>query len=199
MSTTPGPALEGLLRRLLETPGDLQLEPRVEDKGSFKGVIHVDAVVGDTLRWLGGPPLSAEAARGLRTALNPQQRAWLQLVLLTCWLLHDPYFKGRAELAERARVLLLDGLKAYAPALRPADCATDPDRREELARLTLDRLGLRPAGEGEQAAADRLTALDSVARARVAREAAAAEKRARAIREAAAKAAAEAANYYGRE
>ena len=39
---------------------------------------------------------------------------------------------------------------------------SDPERREELVRWVLARLGLRPAGESEHQAADRLSALDSV-------------------------------------
>lgn len=197
--SVPGPALEPLLRRLLETPADFLLEPRAEGKGGLTGVVHVDALVSDTLRQLGGAPLSAEAAKPLRNGLNPQQIAMLKLIMLACWLLHDPAFAGRPGLGERARPLLLDGFRGLAAVSRPELCVTDPDRREELVRLVLAALDLHPAGEKETAARDRLTALDSVARARVAKEAAEAEKRARAIREAAAKAAAEAANYYGRE
>ncbi len=197
--TIPGPKLDALLHRLLSTPGDVQLEPRAEGKAGTSGVVHVDALVSDTLRWLGGPPLTEEEARGLRNGLNPQQMGMLRLVMLACWVLHDPVFRGQKALATPARALLLDGLRGLAGVVRPELCVSDPDRREELVRLILARLDLHPAGEKELAARDRLMALDSVARARVAREAAEAEKRARAVREAAAKAAAEAASSYGRE
>ena len=56
-----------------------------------------------------------------------------------------------------------------------------------------------PEGESEAVAADRWKALDSVERLALARATAAAEKRAREIRDAAARAAAEAASSYGRE
>lgn len=197
--SAPGPKLETLTRRLLETPADLLLPPRAEGKDGVSGVIHVDALVSDTLRWLGGEPLSAAEARTLCRALNPQQLGMLRLVMLACQVLHDPSFRGQQALAGPAKALLLDGLRAMAGVVRPELCVSDPDRREELARQILAGLSLHPAGEKEVAARDRLTALDSVARARVAREAAEAEKRARAVREAAAKAAAEAASYYGRE
>ncbi len=197
--SSPGPKLEILVHRLLSTPADVQLPPRAEGKDGLSGTIHVDALAADTLRWLGAPPLSAEAAAPLRAGMNPQQQALLRLVALACWLLHDPWFRGRRELGDRARALLLDGLRPLAGVVRPELCVSDPDRREELCRLVLSALDLHPEGEKEAAARIRLTALDSVARARVAREAAEAEKRARAVREAAAKAAAEAASYYGRE
>jgi hypothetical protein len=171
----------------------------VDGKKGGQGVVRVDALVSDTLRWLGGGPVSASEAGKLREGAIPQQVALLRLVALACWVLHDGAFAGRAELVDRARALLLGGLEPLSLVVRPPDCVTDPDRREELVRRVLAALDLHPAGERENAARDRLTALDSVARARVAREAAEAEKRARAVREAAAKAAREAASYYGRE
>ena len=61
---------------------------------------------------------------------------------------------------------------------------SDPDRREELARFVLASLDLRPAGETVEQASDRLTTLDSVERDRVLRRTAAAEKRAREVRQA---------------
>jgi hypothetical protein len=60
---------------------------------------------------------------------------------------------------------------------------TDPDRREELARVALARLGFRPAGETLAQAQDRLTTLNSAERARVMKAAQIAEQRARQIRE----------------
>ena len=68
---------------------------------------------------------------------------------------------------------------------------SDPDRREELARVALARLGYRPAGETLAQAQDRLTTLNSAERARVMNASRAAEERARQIREALAKKAAE--------
>jgi len=195
----PGPCLAPLNRRLLETPADFQLDPWLDGQKGTQGTVRLDALVSDTLRWLGGGPVSASEAAKLREGAVPQQVALLRLVALACWLLHDPAFAGRADLAPRARALLLGGLEPLSFVVRPPDCVTDPDRREELVRRVLAALDLRPAEESENAARDRLTALDSVARARVAREAAEAEKRARAVREAAAKAAREAASYYGRE
>jgi len=76
----------------------------------------------------------------------------------------------------------------------------DPDRREELVRLCLRDLGLRPAGETVAQAQDRLATLNTAERQRVLQAARQAEERARAIREAMAKQAAEeAAAQYSRE
>ena len=87
-----------------------------------------------------------------------------------------------------------------APRVAARKFVTDPDRREELARLALARLGFRPAGETLAQAQDRLTTLNSAERARVMKAAQAGEQRARQIREALVrKAAEESADKYTRE
>ena len=114
-----------------------------------------------------------------------------------------PGGKYRATLsrfAEGARRFLATGLDELAEVAQAGQLVADADRREELARLCLKSLGLRPAGESVAQAEDRLSTLDSVERSRVIREARAAEERARKIREEMArKAAEEAAAVYGRE
>ena len=199
MSTRSGPPLAPLLRRLLDTPGDYLLEPRVEGKKGVSGELHVDALVSDTLRWMGGPPLSTVQGAALRRGESAAEKNALRLASITAWLLCDSAFKGRREGVPAARRLLLEELRGLAGVIRPGDCVTDPDRREELARLTLAKLELHPEGETEIMARDRLKSLDSAERLALAKAAAAAEKRAKEIREAAAKAAAEAASAYGRE
>ena len=79
-------------------------------------------------------------------------------------------------------------------AASPEAFVTDPDRREELARLCLKALGLRPAGETIAQAEDRLATLNSVERESVRKATAAAEQRAQAIREAMARKAEDEAN-----
>ena len=66
----------------------------------------------------------------------------------------------------------------------PLKFVTDPDRREELARVTLRALSLTPAGETAAQAADRLSTVDSVRRHEVLLAAKAAEERAAAVRKA---------------
>jgi hypothetical protein len=58
------------------------------------------------------------------------------------------------------------------------------ERREELARLTLARLGLRPEGESEAEATDRLSALSATERYRLVQASREAEARARKVRKA---------------
>jgi hypothetical protein len=91
-----------------------------------------------------------------------------------------------------------NGWKRLVELVRPEKFISDPDRREELVRSCLAQCGLRPQGETQSQAADRLTTLDSAERDRVLRATAAAERRAREIREAMArKQAQESASRYG--
>lgn len=67
----------------------------------------------------------------------------------------------------------------------------DPERREELVRTVVARLGLLPQGETATQAADRLARVSGVERQRLLDASRATEERARAIREALARKAAE--------
>lgn len=179
-----GPPLETLLRRLADTPPDFLDEPRI----GASGQVHVAAVVNDLL------------ARGPgRASLQELQRfdgrhadaGRLRMALLMAWLLADDAFT--LVVPARAAVLdLLDGTAKELAALAPAArYLQDPDRREELARVLLARLGMRPDGETEAQAADRLSALSATERQRLLQASRAAEARAREIREALARKAAQ--------
>lgn len=192
----PGPPLETLTHRLAECPGEFLQPPRTLGGG----VIRVDAVVCDLVRHFGGRILPPEKARVFAARCPDQDGKRLQLVLVTSWLLYDPWFGGKAELIEKVVELLTEKMEAFARVTEASACVNDSDRREELVRFCLKNLELRPHGESVAEAQDRLTALDSAERIRVARQTRVAEERARAIREAMARRAAEeAAAKYGRE
>ena len=181
-----GPLLETLTRRLAECPPEFLASPRL----GAVGKIVVPAVVADLVREMGA------AAPGPDTfkPKNPwHQRHRLSMILVASWLLHDPWFRQPA-LAEPTLALLSTGLQSLADATTPAAFVSDPDRREELARLCLKALGLRPAGETMAQAEDRLATLNSVERESVRKATAAAEQRAQAIREAMARKAEDEAN-----
>ena len=185
-----GPFLETLTRRLAECPADFLAEPRV----GVKGQVRVAAVVADLLRDMGGPLLTpAQAAVFQPRSAQPAggQRNWLALVLVAAWLLGDPAFRQGQRFGTSAAAFLIDGLTELARLNPAGKFVSDPDRREELVRLSLSRLGLRPAGETPAQAADRLSTISTTERQRVLEAARAAEARARAIREAMAKKAAE--------
>jgi hypothetical protein len=175
-----GPSLETLTRRLAECPPEFLALPRVGETGA----IHVDAVVSDLLRELGGEGLSPEAARQFQSRNRKADRARLSVVLLAGWLLHDAWFRDRPGFAEPALQLLRDGLRELAATTPAARFVADPDRREELARVCLSALGLRPAGESIAQAQDRLATLNAAERQRVVSAARQAEERAQKIREA---------------
>jgi hypothetical protein len=180
-----GPELAGLLRRLTECPQEFLDEPRIGSSGR----IVVGAVVFDLVHDLGwaGPP-HVHLPFG---SADPSDRNGLRSVLVACWLLHDPWFRARRDLAARAHAFLVEELPMLALVVDAERFVTDPDRREELVRHCLHKLGLRPRGETEEQANDRRTSLDSVERRSIIEATRAAEERAREVREALAKKAAE--------
>ena len=194
-----GPLLETLTRRLAECPADFLAEPC--DRQS-KGEVYVAAGVYDLIRELGGAPLTEKQLEAFefRKAQAKEDRRRARVVLVACWLLYDNWFRYRGRFSAAAYEFLANNLNDVAAMVPAAAFVSDPDRREEMARLCLKALGVRPAGESQAQAEDRLTTLDSVVRARVVREAREAEARAQRIREEMArKAAEEAASVYGRE
>jgi hypothetical protein len=181
-----GPILESLTRRLAETPEEFLSEPRIGQTGR----VHVAAVVGDLLRLVGSTGQGGDLHRFLGTDAR-RDRNRLGITLLLCWLLSDDWFRG-VKIERGAVLSLLDSeSNELANQMAARKFVTDPDRREELARVALSRLGFRPAGETLAQAQDRLTTLNSAERARVMKAARAAEERARQIREALVKKAAD--------
>lgn len=190
-----GPLLETLTRRLAETPEDFLAEPRI----GMSGRVYVAAVAGDLLRSLGAI-VDVTALSGLEGKDARQDRNRLSVALLLCWLLADDWFRQNKLASNALLELLSKGSIQLGAQVASRKFVTDPDRREELARFSLARLGLRPAGESVAQAQDRLTSLSSAERARVLQASRAAEERARAIREALArKAAQESADKFTRE
>jgi hypothetical protein len=190
-----GPALESLLRRLAETPDDFLAEPRIGSAGK----VHVAAVVHD---WLGslGVQAPASALKAFEVTDAKTHRNRLSISLLLAWLLSSPWFRRPGFDAAHALQALMDASQELSPFVPSKKFVTEPDRREELARVALARLDLRPEGESMAQAQDRLVTISTAERSRVVKAAQAAEQRARAIREALAKKAAEeSADKYTRE
>lgn len=154
-----GPSIDDLTHHLAECPEDFLAAPM----GSSDVGIHVDAVVFDTLLLLGGSP-SLKALRSFRA--GDDRNAVLRITLVTSWLLSHPWFlkQGLADLAVNVLVSLPPEI---APLVKPERLVTDPDRREELARLVLRGLGVVPKGETQSHAADRLKSISCVERKRL--------------------------------
>jgi hypothetical protein len=180
-----GPPLATLLRRLLDTPPDFLAEPRI----GKTGVVHVDAVAGDVAARLSATVPRHALERFTGDADNHRNR--LALALLGAWVYADDAFRA----VRVTPAALLDALDDTARELAPYASAShfhgDAERREELARTLLARLELRPAGENEAQAQDRLANVSAAQRKRVVEAAGGAAARARAIREALARKAAE--------
>jgi hypothetical protein len=190
-----GCELSHLMRRISETPPDFLDEPRLGDQGT----VAVSAVVGDLCRWHGVDPGSAAlGAFAIGTAKSDRNR--LRVSLLLSWVLADGWFRATDLRAAPLLPLLLQGASELSEHVAVEKLINDPERREELARFCLARLGFRPQGESRAQAEDRLTSLSAAERARVLRASREAEERARAVREALArKAAEESADKYTRE
>lgn len=174
-----GPLLEHLTHRLAECPSDFLDEPIIGSRGT----INVEAVVSDLVMDLGGEMLSERGGTPFRTSVK-NRRNFLRLVLITSWLFHDEWFRAAGSYARDAYGFLKKELEETAQIVNADLFVTDPDRREELVRLCLNALNLRPKGETTIQSADRLKTLSSVERSKVLAETRAAEAHARKVREA---------------
>jgi hypothetical protein len=183
----PGPPLETLLRRLADTPPDFLDDPRIGPSGQ----VHVAAVVNDLLAQ-GPGRASLQELQRFESHNARADEARLRLVLVMAWLLADNGLRA-AGLARADALKIVDETANELATLAPAaKYLQDPDRREELVRVLLSRLDLRPQGETVEQATDRLSALSATERQRLLAASRAAEARAREIREALVRKAAEA-------
>lgn len=181
-----GPDLEILTRRLAETPPDFMDEPLIAGSGR----VAVAALVNDVLR-LHGARVPLAALRAFEGGNVRADRNRLALAMIAAWLLADDWFVTARPAQAPLLQTLMDVPAELAPAVPAHRFIEDPERREELARVILARLGYRPQGETPAQATDRLAAVSAVERRRLLEASRAAEQRARAIREALARKAAE--------
>lgn len=194
MSPVAGPPLELLLRRLIDTPLDFLDAPRAR-KG---GQVATAALVADLIALHGGRATLRDLAPFMPGAETDSNRLVLAAIA-TWWLSANELSQLQLERA-RLLVVLNEVVSELAGAAPAGRYVAEPDRREEFARVSLDRLGLLPEGETLAQAQDRLSSVSSLERRRLLEASRAAEARARAIREALArKAASESADKWTRE
>ena len=185
----PGPSLEMLTHRLADTPAEFLGEPRIAGVHNPLAVA-VAALVHDVLR-LHGARAPAAALQGFHGAQVKADRNRLALAMIACWLLAGDWFVARRMPQEALLLVLGEAVRELAAAAPAHRYTQDPERREELARIVLARLDLRPGDESVAQATDRLTAISGSERRRLLEASRLAEQRAREIREALAKKAAE--------
>ena len=186
---TPGPHLATLTHRLADTPVEFLAEPRIAGVANAQAV-SVAALVNDIL-FMHGERAPAASLQGFQGAQVKADRNRLALAMIACWLLADDWFLAQ-ELAQHDLLQVLGEATRELAAATPAHQFTqDPERREELARIVLARLGFRPGDESVAQATDRLSAISGTERRRLLEASRLAEQRAREIREALAKKAAE--------
>jgi hypothetical protein len=188
------PLLEALLQRLVGTPQEFQDEPVINSRGNM----HVAALVHDLYSLHGAMPSMEVLDQFVSNASQDRNR--LQMVAIMAWLLSDSWFLQKKLTSVQFGVLLLEVTNQLASQTTAQFFIQDADRREELVRLCLSRLGLRPKGETVEQSADRLSRISGIERQRLLAASRQAEERARAIREALVrKAAEESADKWGRE
>lgn len=181
-----GPHLETLTHRLTETPPDFLDDHSTRHTGSTMTA----ALINDLIRTFGlrlqENQLSGFVLNNDSVTLNR-----LALARITVWLLADEWFYSAQPKPEKV-LQVFEHTVAELAATSPAkNFITDPDRREELARVVLARLNFRPANETLAQATDRLSSLSGTERKHLLEASRDAERRARAIREALVKKAAE--------
>jgi hypothetical protein len=142
-----GPPLGALMHDLAT------VSPDVWDLG-----VDVDALWADTVADIAGPrePHSSDLSRLADTESRRQAVAVVLAVLhgpsLQSW--RGSWDTGRVHEGVVSMLALADHVQAR-------EWVVDPRSREEAARVLLDLLGLRPAGESDAVAADRLAALST--------------------------------------
>ncbi len=129
--------------------------------------VRVGAVVADLFRARANRALGAAEMKSF--VYQPASRSHLELVLVAAWLLHDECFRDLD--AKALLALLAERLRPLSALVVARAFVEDPERREELTRVSLKALGIAPAGESAAVADDRLATLDSVRRDELLRDA----------------------------
>jgi hypothetical protein len=188
MTAFEGPAISHLHHRMTAAPSDL-----IESQD----LKHLPALVHDLL-YRHQQHFSYELLVPFRE--NPIKCPWYATCFLLLHLYSDQSFtKYTLDVRKLVKALEEKSKELYASG-KNVVYIEDVDRREELIRVALAAVDLRPESESQAQAEDRLLMVSSFERKRVMEAAKAAEERAAQIREALAKKAAEeAANKMSRE
>lgn len=181
-----GPDLYHLLQRLQNCPAEFLLPPKLEGSPkTYVGKIQTGAVVNDLLFEFGIYTNPGEIYKTFQYKYSAENKNYLQLILIAIHLLSDYWFLSYSrKLGEKVNHLLGGKLKNLASAVNADQFVMDSERREELIRFCLKELNLKPAGETDIQANDRLTTIDSLERIKLIEQSKAAQKRAQELRDA---------------
>jgi hypothetical protein len=187
-TTIEGPAISQLHHRMTAAPKELFAPNDYQ---------HLPALVHDLL-YRHQTQFSAEVLAPFRD--NPVKCPWYATCYLLLYLYSDNSFTSFKLAPEKLLKALQEKANELYSSGKNAIYVEDVDRREEFIRVALAAVNLRPQGETQIQAEDRLMTVSSFERKRVMEAAKIAEERAAQIREALAKQAAlEAANKMSRE
>lgn len=194
-----GPSLASLMHRMGECPPEFFDATMPEERGRETTIAILRDVFFEFTPWNPYAPENPWVRHLRRSPPTENEQRFRGLLAAVAWLLHDDWFRAHPETAAKAwDWFQSDSFRQLSELVRPNSFLSDMDRREELVRLCLAAMHLRPQGESIDQAMDRRTTLDTVERSRVMSATIAAERRAREIREAmAAKAAQESASRFG--
>ncbi len=196
-----GPDLYYLLQRLQNCPIEFLRPPVLLSlPKNYSGEIQTGAVVSDLLFALGSNEDPRKIFESMQIKYSAENVNYLQLILVVSYLLNDTWFISAQKYATQAKELLSNKLKNLSVVVEAKQFVLDSERREELVRFCLKELNLKPKGESEIHAMDRLTTINSIERQKLIEESKAAQKRAQELREAIARQEAEeAASKWNRE
>jgi hypothetical protein len=177
-----GPPLSAVMARIAETTAPFMREPAGKEKSK---PASISAVVSDLIFECGGTLLSAEDMSLFRKKEPAVTGNYLRVVMILCSVYAAPIFREHNIPPEKIMEFLTsDILKERCAIVNAEQFITDPERREELARLSLSAAGLLPEGENSVKALDRLNTIDSIKRREVIEKSKEAQRRAREISEA---------------
>ena len=161
-------SVDALCARLREVPDSFRQSP------SLKNAPPLNALVADTILHLSGrlPEASAVSAFEWKKSSRQKNRSaqvnYFSLIYVLVWLFNDACFHAlEGDTAARQRQfldLLEQHMTSLAALVDVSAFIEDTDRREELVRICLKAMDLPIDGESKSHSADRLQALDSVAR-----------------------------------
>ena len=165
--------------------------------------IQTYALLADCFRLVSDDYLLDNSALPTESDLNKLGQPAQIGIQVACWLFSHKYFnrpQQKQQIWDGMKTFMFNRLPELSIYVKVEEWIENEDRNEEFVRLAIDCCGLRPDGESENEATDRLDALNTIKRFKVLENSTGAFDRMMEIRRTMAEnKAREAANVYGRE